>query len=145
MTREQTIYRIAYWIASFIIAVVLLSGYPKILYPADFAVSVYRFHMLPGIFVNIAALYLPWLEMVCAVCLLFIPRYRIAAMWIVLILLAGFTAAIGINLWRGSMFGCGCFGRGAADQPLSWISIVRNGALILLILLGMLCKKRTRI
>lgn len=143
--REHTIYRVAYWIASFIIAVVLLSGYPKILYPADFAVSVYRFHLMPGFLVNIIALYLPWLEMGCSACLLFVPRYRIAAMWIVLILLAGFTAAIGINLWRGSMFGCGCFGRGAADQPLSWISIVRNGALILLILLGMLCEKRTRI
>ncbi len=142
MTRDQKICRLAYWIASFIMAAVLLSGYHKLLYPADFAVSVYRFHLLPGFLVNVAALYLPWLELVCALCLLFIPRYRGAALWIVLILLAGFTAAIGINLWRGSVFGCGCFGRGAADQPMSWLSVARNTGLILLVTLALAARKR---
>ena len=142
MTRDQKICRLAYWIASFIMAAVLLSGYHKLLYPADFAVSVYRFHLLPGFLVNVAALYLPWLELVCALCLLFIPRYRGAALWIVLIVLAGFTAAIGINLWRGSVFGCGCFGRGAADQPMSWLSVARNTGLILLVTLALAARKR---
>jgi hypothetical protein len=40
--------------------------------------------------------------------------------------------AVGINLWRGSVFGCGCFGRGVSDQPLSWLQLVRNAGLILL-------------
>ncbi len=142
MTRDHKIYQLAYGIALFIIAAVLLSGYQKTLFPDDFAVSVYRFHLLPGFLVNFAALYLPWLELVCAVCLLFIPRYRGAALWIVLILLAGFTAAIGINLWRGSVYGCGCFGRGAADQPLSWLSVARNTGLILLVTLALVARKR---
>lgn len=142
MIGERKIYRMAYWIAAFIIAGVLLSGYPKILYPADFAVSVYRLHILPGFLVNIAAIYLPWLELACAVCLLFVPRCRIAALWIVLMLLAGFTATIGINLWRGSAFGCGCFGRGAADQPLSWLSLLRNAGLIGLAVLALWSRKR---
>ena len=86
MTRDQKTYRLAYWIASFIIAVVLLSGWYKILYPADFALAVYRFHLLPDFLVNAAALYFQWLEMVCAFCLLFIPRYRVAALWITLAL-----------------------------------------------------------
>ena len=112
MTRDRKIYRLIYWIASVVLAAVLLSGFHKLLYPADFAVSVYRFHLLPGFLVNPAAIYLPWLEAVCAVCLLFIPRFRPAALWIVLVLLVLFTAAIGISLIRGSAFGCGCFGRG---------------------------------
>ena len=142
MTRDRKIYQLAHWIASFVVAAVLLSGYHKILFPADFAVSVYRFHLLPGFLVNLTALYLPWLEIVCAVCLLFIPRYRGAALWIVLILLAGFTVAIGINLWRGSVFGCGCFGRGTADQPMNWLSLLRNAGLICLVALALLSRKR---
>lgn len=112
--------------------------------PSDFAVSVYRFHLLPGFLVNLATLYLPWLELVCAACLLFIPRYRGAALWIALILLAGFTAAIGINLWRGSVFGCGCFGRGTADQPMNWLSLLRNVGLICLVALALLSRKRVQ-
>jgi len=144
VTRDHKIYQLAYWIASFVVAAILLSGYQKIFFPADFAVSVYRFHLLPGFLVNLTALYLPWLELVCSVCLLFIPRYRGAALWIVLILLAGFTAAIGINLWRGSAFGCGCFGRGAADQPLSWLSLLRNAGLICLVVLALLSRKKVQ-
>lgn len=142
MNRDQKIYRLAYWIASCIIAGVLLSGYRKILHPADFAVAVYRFHLLPGFLVNMTAIYLPWLEMVCAVCLLFIPRYRIAALWVVLCLLLVFTGTIAINLWRGSVFGCGCFGRGASDQPMSWLNIVRNIGLMLLAALALVGRKK---
>jgi len=142
MMDERKIYRMAYWIASFVIAGVLLSGYPKVLYPADFAVSVYRFQILPGFLVNITAIYLPWLEMVCAACLLLVPRYRIASLWIALFLLVGFSALIGLNLWRGSVFGCGCFGRGAADQPLSWLSLLRNAGLIGLVILALLSRSR---
>ena len=144
MSRDHKIYQLAHWTASFVVAAVLLSGYHKILFPADFAVSVYRFHLLPGFLVNLTALYLPWLEIVCAVCLLFLPRYRGAALWIVLILLAGFTVAIGINLWRGSVFGCGCFGRGTADQPMNWRSLLRNAGLICLVALALLSRKRVQ-
>ena len=142
MTSGHKIYQLAYWIASFIIAAVLLSGYHKIIYPADFAVSVYRFHLLPGFLINVSALYLPWLELVCAVCLLFIPRCRTAALWIVLALLILFTAAIAVNLWRGSGFGCGCFGRAALDRPMSWLSIARNIGLVLLVTLALHSKGR---
>jgi len=142
MNRDRKIYRLAYGIALFIIAVVMLSGYAKILYPDDFAVSVYRFQLLPGALVNLAALYIPWLEMVCGVCLLIVPRLRVAALWIVLLLLIGFTVAIGINLWRGSVFGCGCFGSGAADEPLNGLHLLRNAGLICLTGLALYIRKR---
>jgi hypothetical protein len=142
MTREHKIYRFAHWIVSFIIAAVLFSGYYKILHPADLAVSIYRFHLLPGFLINVSALYLPWLEFVCAVCLLFIPRYRVAALWVVLALLFLFTGAIAVNLWRGSVFGCGCFGRGAAEQPMNWLSIARNIGLVLLVVLALHGKRK---
>lgn len=142
MKTENRIYRIAYWLSSFIIAAVLLSGYQKLLYPADFAVSVYRFHLLPGFMVNFFALYMPWLEVVCAFCLLFVPCLRIAALWIVFVLLVMFSAAIAINLWRGSVFGCGCFGRGSMDDPLNWMHLMRNIGLIVLVVAALVARKR---
>lgn len=145
MTAEAKLFRLAHWIACFVIAAVLLSGYAKILNPADFAVAVYRYRLLPGYLVNPAAIYLPWLELVCAGCLLFFPRLRTAALWIVLGLLILFTGAVGINVWRGSVFGCGCSGRGAAEEPLGWVHLARNLGLIGLVVLARLARKRMEV
>jgi putative oxidoreductase len=144
MTRDQKIYRAAHLLASVIIGLLLLSGYPKLLYPADFALAVYRFHLVPEVLVNAVAIYLPWLEAVCAVCLWFVPKYRVAALWIVLVLLAVFTSAIAINLLRGSAFGCGCFGSSSTDTPMSWMNVARNVGLVLLALLALVAAKKRR-
>ncbi|MDF7823128.1 MauE/DoxX family redox-associated membrane protein [Pontiellaceae bacterium B12227] len=144
MTRDQKIYRVAYWMACFIFASILLSGYHKILYPADFALSVYRFHLLPDGLVNISSLYFQWLEMVCGFCLLFVPKFRMAALWITLILLLVFTGAIGINLMRGTAFSCGCFSNAPDALPMSGTSIVRNAVLVLLAVLAMVSARKSR-
>ena len=144
MTRDQKIYRAAYWIASLIIAATLLSGYHKLLYPADFALAVYRFHLLPDFMINLVALYIPWLETICGTCLLFIPRLRRAALWVTLLLLLGFTGGIVINLLRGTAFACGCFSSSPLAQPMSWLSVARNLGLILLAVLALFARKRAR-
>jgi hypothetical protein len=143
MTRDQKIYRAAYWLASGIVGLILLSGYYKILHPDDFALSVYRFHLLPGFLVNIASLYFPWLEMACAVCLLFVPRYRGAALWIALVLLVLFTGGIIINVLRGSAFSCGCFRSSPLAKPMDWLSVFRNAGLIILAMLALLGRKKS--
>lgn len=130
MTRDQKIYRLAYWTACVIIAVVLLAAVHKVVNPAEFALAVYRFHLLPGFLVNIVSLYLQWLELVCAVGLLFVPKYRSAILWIVLMLLALFTGGVVINLLRGSVFSCGCFSVSPLAYPMSWLSVARNAALL---------------
>jgi putative oxidoreductase len=143
MTGDQKIYRFAYWIACFIIAIALLSGYQKILYPADFALSVYRFHLLPDFLVNIASLYFQWLEVACAICLLFVPKFRTAALWIALVLLTLFTGGIIINLIRGSAFSCGCFSNSPLARPMDWLNVARNAGLIALGLLGLISFRRS--
>ncbi len=145
MTHDQKIYRLSYWIASFILAaVLLLSAYHKLLHPADFALSVYRYHLLPGFLVNLAALYFPWLEVICALCLLVVPRFRVAALWITLALFLAFTTGIAINLLRDSPFNCGCFSTSPLAQPMSWLSVVRNTGLILLAAFALIARKRAR-
>ena len=136
MKNDQKIYQAAFRIACFIVGLVLLSGIRKILDPSAFALSVYRFHMLPNGMINLVALYLPWLELLCAVCLLFVPRYRIAALWIALGLFTLFSVGISINLFRGTSFSCGCFGNSPLALPMNGMSVARNLALILLIFLA---------
>lgn len=144
MTRDQKTYRLAYWLACFTIAATFLSAYHKLLYPADFALAVYRFHLLPGFAVNLAALWMPWLELVCAFCLLFVPKFRVAALWIALVLLILFTGGIAVNLIRGSAFSCGCFSSSPAAKPMDWLSVWRNIALTLLVLLALVALRKSR-
>lgn len=143
MTGDQKIYRFAYGLACFIIAMTFLSGYHKLLYPADFALAVYRFQLLPDLLVNPIAIGLPWLELVTAVCLLAVPRFRVAGLWIALALLLVFTLAIAINLIRGATIGCGCFSASPAARPMDWTSIARNIALIALVLLAFFGKRKS--
>jgi hypothetical protein len=144
MTTDQKIYRFAYGLACLIIAATLLSGYHKLLYPADFALAVYRFHLLPDGLVNSSAIYFQWLEVVCGICLLFVPKFRVAALWIALVLLIVFTGAIGISLIRGTAFSCGCFSNAPDAPPMDWMSVARNAALMALVGLALFGFKRSR-
>lgn len=118
-------------------AVFLVAAVNKVSHPADFALSVFRYHLLPGALVNSAALLLTWLEMVCAVCVLFIPKMRQPALLILLLLLLGFTGAIVLNILRGTSVACGCFSTSPFARPLGWWNVFRNGCLILLALAGL--------
>jgi uncharacterized membrane protein len=78
-----------------------------------------------------AAVIVPVSEVGCAIALL-VPRYHLAAAMLLILLLAIFTAAIGINMMRGRLYiDCGCFGP-MLRQPLSKWLLVRNGVLMLL-------------
>ena len=144
MTRDQKIYRMAYVLASLFIGVLLLSGYHKVLYPADFALTVFRFHLLPDAVVNAAALYFPWLEIVCGVCLLLIPGYRVAALWTALVLLVVFSVGIAVILLRGSAINCGCFSSSPLAKPMDGLSIARNVGLILLAVMALAASRKAR-
>jgi len=144
MTRDQKIYRFAYLLASCIIGALLLSGCHKVLYPDDFSLAVFRFHLLPDSLVNIAAVYFAWLEAICALCLLAIPRFRAPALWITLVLLVIFSGGLIINLLRDSSFGCGCFSASPLAKPMSWLNVGRNGGLILLVAMALVAQRLQR-
>jgi hypothetical protein len=107
--------------------------------PADFAVAVFRYQMLPYAWVNAAALFLPWLELLCAVALIAAPRFRDAALTMILGLLLVFTAAIAINLYRGIDTACGCFTVKPGARHMGWWNLGRNAVLILA---GLLARDR---
>jgi uncharacterized membrane protein YphA (DoxX/SURF4 family) len=80
----------------------------KLLHPSAFAVAVHNYKLLPGNFINLVAITLPLLELVCGI-LLIIGLFPRAAALILSILLILFFSALSISLYRGIDISCGCF------------------------------------
>jgi uncharacterized membrane protein YphA (DoxX/SURF4 family) len=114
-------------------SVFIYAGAIKIIDPAAFAKNVYQYQMLPGdLLVNLTALYLPWLEVLCGAALILAPRLRRgAAAWIITLLVV-FTAAILISLARGLDITCGCFSTDPGAARIGWRKVAENLGLILL-------------
>jgi len=120
--------------------VFIYASYHKIADPVDFAHMVYLYKMTPGPFINLIAIYLPWIELVTgAVLILGIPGRRGAAVLTGLMLLV-FMGAIGFNLARGHPVDCGCFeGTGAhlkthaeLFSEMKWV-LVRDAGMLLMV------------
>jgi uncharacterized membrane protein YphA (DoxX/SURF4 family) len=80
----------------------------KLLHPSAFAVAVYNYKILPGGLINLVAITLPWLELVCGI-LLIMGLFPRAAALIPSLLLVVFFLALSISLYRGIDISCGCF------------------------------------
>lgn len=145
MMRGQQIYRLSYWIAATIIAAVFLLGSYKIFDPSEFIHAVCSFDLLPEVLIKPVAYLISWFEFICAVSLLCVPRFRRAALWGALVLLAVFTLVIAISLLRGLEIGCGCFGYMDSEQLIHWADAGRNGALMVLVGLALLMQKRMNV
>jgi len=81
---------------------------PKIVDPPSFAHMVYNYRIMPGGIVNLMALVMPWIELLCGLALI-LGIWTAAARSIVAAMLLVFIAAIAINLARGNAIDCGCF------------------------------------
>lgn len=109
----------------------LYAGLSKIGRPADFAEVVASYRLAPYWMVPFAGVYLPWLEVVCALMVLVGLRSKAAA-WTLLGLLVVFTVGILLNLLRGDAVGCGCFS--ASNEPATWWTFARDLGFIALAL-----------
>ncbi len=94
---------------------------PKIVDPPSFAHMVYNYRIMPGGVVNLMALVMPWIELLCGLALI-LGIWTAAARAIVAAMLFVFIAAISVNLARGNAIDCGCFprkgdgGQGTGDR-----------------------------
>ncbi|HLY75162.1 MAG TPA: MauE/DoxX family redox-associated membrane protein [Planctomycetota bacterium] len=108
----------------------LAAGMLKVLDPAEFALSLAKLRLLPAILVGAAAILLPWVEIVSGLAILATRRYREAATFLILGLLAIFTAVILAGMLRGTTGACGCFGSGIAFLNRPEVGLARNLVLI---------------
>ena len=111
----------------------ILACIHKIAFPFDFARIIARYELLPDNLVNLAALALPWIELVIAGTIIFSRRFREAAAWGAGGLLLLFIAAISIKMFQGVEIHCGCFtSSAAAGSEIGPENILRNSGLLIL-------------
>ena len=108
----------------------ILAAVPKILDPLSFAKIIFHYNVLPEFLVNLVAIYLPWLEFVCGVVIILIPRWRVATGLLIAGMLLVFTLGMGSVLARELDITCGCFSTSSAGEAISLINIVRNIGLL---------------
>ncbi|MCE5315199.1 MAG: MauE/DoxX family redox-associated membrane protein [Armatimonadota bacterium] len=119
-------------ICRIILAVVFIyAAVGKMLDPSKFADSVAGFRILPIWTVNIFAIVLPWVELLCGISLLTGIIARSGGL-----LLAGlnvvFIVAAASAMARGLSIECGCFTLSRAHDNVGWSLIARDVGFILL-------------
>ena len=102
----------------------------------SFAEQVHNFRLLPLALENLAAMTLPWVELVAALAMVLGVRARAGAV-IATAMLAVFTAAVLSALYRGLDIECGCFGTSDLTR-VGWAKVGQNLAMLALGALGSL-------
>ena len=117
--------------------VFIYASVDKIAHPAEFAQSIYNYRMMPHATINLMAILMPWLELICGVLLAIGVLWRGSALLIGFMLLV-FIIAISTALLRGLDISCGCFsvegGHGVAVDLLVRDVLMFIGAGIVLFL-----------
>ena len=104
----------------------------KILYPAAFAEAVYHYQILPGELINLAAVILPWLELMLGGFLI-VGIWLPGSVFISTVLLIGFFGALLFNLSRGLDIDCGCFSTSqeATGVHCMCLYVIRDGMFLI--------------
>jgi uncharacterized membrane protein YphA (DoxX/SURF4 family) len=95
----------------------VVAALPKLVDPPSFAHMIYNYRLVPGTFVNVMALAMPWLELLTGLALVLGIWTRTSAALVGALLLV-FIAAISANLARGNAIDCGCFDVTAANRTV---------------------------
>ena len=132
-----------FWrILDFVLAgIFIYAGVVKAIDPVQFASDIDNFKLLPWPVSVALAFYLPWLEIFCALGLLFRFLYR-GALSILIASIVVFTLSITAAKVRGLDITCGCFGH--ASQHWSFPSHLATNLAILAALLVLTFADRSR-
>lgn len=111
---------------------------PKVVDPPGFAHMIYNYRIVPGAFVNLMALVLPWFELLAGLALILGIWTRTSAAAIGALLLV-FIVAISFNLARGNAIDCGCFDVAAAGKTVAeritdmWWVVIRDVGMLVMV------------
>jgi uncharacterized membrane protein YphA (DoxX/SURF4 family) len=104
----------------------LAAAWPKFTDPEGFAMMVAQYQMLPSFTVNVFSLWLPALELVTGLVLIFSPWEREASVLLGFMMVM-FIVALAQALMRNLGIACGCFDiKGATDAGESWFALLRD-------------------
>ena len=136
--QKTRVWHVLEWLCRGIVAAIfLLAAWPKLMDPAGFAKSIQNYKVvLPVIgqgYINLAAIFLPALELVAGLGLLW-QRTKRAAAWLCAGLLVFFIVMVLQAVLRGFNIDCGCFGVGTAGAALAqktgWSKVIENSVLL---------------
>ena len=100
-------------------AVFIYAGAVKLADPLRFASDIANYHLLPWPITIRFAFYLPWLEVLCGVALIF-HRLFFGAVALTIGLMFIFIGASVAAKVRGIDVACGCFGKTAGNLGFGW-------------------------
>ena len=132
LSLKSPIYRSFYTLARiFLGGVFLWACWDKILDPQAFARAIGNYHIVPLAIGNLAALILPWIELVCGICLI-INRWTRGSALIVSALMVVFIGALGYDIYAGVDVSCGCFTLDEQAPGNMWFYLARDSAFLAL-------------
>jgi uncharacterized membrane protein YphA (DoxX/SURF4 family) len=135
---------IVWRIIDFIVAAIFIyAGVLKMLDPAQFAHDINNYRILPWTLSVALAFYLPWLEILCGLGLIFRFLYR-GALSILTVLIVVFTLATIAAKARGLDITCGCFGHASQHWSLPAHLATNLGILAALLVLFFLSTARRK-
>jgi uncharacterized membrane protein YphA (DoxX/SURF4 family) len=113
VSKQQRFLLIVEWALRLIIGgVFLYASFSKIAHPDEFARAIYYYHLLPESLLHLFALYLPWLELVAGLAIVFGP-WKSGAEILIILMCMLFIAALLSAVLRDLDISCGCFGKGS--------------------------------
>ena len=110
--------------------VFIYASIDKVIHTDRFAEIMQDYEIIPDMVVNLASLWLAWLEVVLGVCLIAGVWVRAAAL-LVTGLMVIFIGGLSIAFTRGVGLHCGCFSTDAGEAARTWISLWQEGLLLL--------------
>lgn len=114
----------------------LYASVEKILYPASFAEVIANYDLLPHNLNLLTAFWLPWLEVVLGIALLFGKLIRGSAL-IATLLMTTFSVAVAISYFRGIDISCGCFSVDSNQASNMGLVLLRDGAILIACILAL--------
>ena len=120
---------------------------PKILEVENFARDIRNYRILPAWSYNLLALWLPWIELVAGLCLIF-NVWKKGGIIVIMGLLVVFLAAVISAVIRGLDIDCGCFGNTARElaraHRIGMQKIFENLAMFVIAILLLLPSKHRK-
>jgi putative oxidoreductase len=107
----------------------VVASIPKIADTTSFMKSIEVYGLFPYFIISITAIFLPWLELVVGVFLIFGILLRGSSL-LSSVLFFTFSILITVTLLRGLSIDCGCFGSDGAS--LSWKRLIEDVGLLIL-------------
>ncbi len=133
-------------IARIILAALFIwASFDKAINPMGFAKIIWNYRITPPALINIAAVILPWVELLAGLLLILGYKAR-GANLIITGLLIFYIALLSVTMFRGINVACGCFTTSTAAKSNLLVRIIEDvGMLILAIYIFAFYRSRNKV